>query len=236
MINEGVLKNPDVDMMFGLHVFPDLPEGMIGLREGPAMASTNELAIEITGKSAHGAMPHRGVDAIVAAAQFITMLQTIPTRNVDPFERALITIGRIEGGERGNVLAEEVNMKGTLRTFSDAVTQQVKARIQQMLDSLQPAFGAQGSFRVVAEYPVVLNHPDAVARVRAVLDLEDCTVMEPIMIAEDFAWFQRHIPAAYWFLGIKRPGCDAPLHSNQFNLNEENLLTAVEVYKRLVTR
>ena len=235
MIQEGALNDPDVDMVFGLHVMPEVPAQRIGLLAGPAMASTSELTIDVTGRSAHGAMPHRGVDAIVAAAHFITMVQTIPTRNVEPHQRALITIGKITGGERGNVLAERVRMKGTLRTFDDDVCAQVKARIQQQLDSLAPAFGAGGHMTIDAEYPAVINHEAAVACMMAVLDPGDHFPMQPMMIAEDFSWFQRHVPGAYCFLGIQKPGCDAPLHSNRFNLDEADLLPGVELYSRLVT-
>ena len=113
-------------MIFGLHLFPDIPQGKVGLRSGPLMAQTCEFDIDLKGKSAHGAMPHRGIDALLAACYFVTNLQSIVTRKINPLENALITIGRMEAGEVRNKLAENVKMEGIVRTFSDDVYNTIK--------------------------------------------------------------------------------------------------------------
>ncbi|MDD2502482.1 MAG: M20 family metallopeptidase, partial [Clostridia bacterium] len=110
MIEEGALQNPDVDCIFGYHIMPEVPQGKIGLLSGPLMASTTEFTIDLTGISAHGAMPHKGVDAILAAAHYITQMQSILTRRIDPFQQAVVTIGKFQGGEARNILASNVRM------------------------------------------------------------------------------------------------------------------------------
>ena len=235
MIAAGALKDPDVDEIYGFHILPDLPRGRIGLAAGPVMAQTVEMNLVIEGKSAHGAMPHRGVDAVVAAAQLVNELQTVVTRYVDPDQPALITVGRLEAGTRRNVLADRAVLECVVRTFSDPVFQGMKRRILAMLQGLESAYGVAARWEDFALYPVVDNHPVTTERLRAAAGAERCDPVAPMMIAEDFSFYQREVPGTFFFLGSREPGREAPLHADTFDFDEEILLTPLAVYGNLVT-
>jgi len=236
MIKEGVLQDPKVDAVFGFHIYPDVPQGKIGLSPGPIMAQTCEFDVELLGKSAHGAMPHRGVDALLAAAYFINTLQGIITRKIDPFEKALITIGKIRGGERRNILAERVRMEGMIRTFSDDVYQSIKENILGLLQGMELSHGIRGSFKEVVYYPVVDNNPEWTEKLARLLPKEAIHPMAPLMISEDFSYFQKEVPGVYFFLGCgnREKGHTFPLHSNRFNFDEEVLLLGIQMYVNIL--
>jgi len=236
MIEEGALENPKVDMIFGLHILPDIPQGKIGIRVGPVMAQTCEFDILLKGKSAHGAMPHKGVDTIVGAAHLIESLQTIMTRSIDPYEHALISIGRIYGGERRNILAEETVLEGMIRTFNDEVYDRIKGRIKDILQGMERGFAIHGDYREVTFYPVVNNHRETTKLLESCVLPEDMIPIKPMMIAEDFSFFQKAVPGTYFFIGSQnaKKGFVHPLHSNCFDFDEEVLLYAIEVYRNLL--
>lgn len=236
MIQENALIDPNVDMIFGLHMMPDIPEGKIGLNEGPIMAQTSEFNIEIIGKSSHGAMPHRGIDSIVASAHFITLIQSIITRYVDPFEKSLISIGHISGGERRNIIAERTIMEGIIRTFSDDVYLNIKNRILAILQGIEIGFNVVTHFEETTYYPVVSNDVYTYEFLYSIIEENNIVKMKPLMIAEDFSFFQKTVPGAYFFLGCgnKLLDIEYPLHSNRFNFNEDVLLIGIEIYRRIL--
>lgn len=236
MMAEGVLEDPSVDGIFAYHLLPDLPQGTIGLSAGPVMAQTCEFDIDLIGQTAHGAMPHQGKDGIYAAAGLIEGLQGILTRRVDPFERALLTIGRIEGGERRNILADRVHLEGIIRTFSDGVYQDIKGHILNLLRGLETAHGISGRFEEVVYYPPVVNDALLTEQVRHALPAGWIRPMDPMMIAEDFSQYQQAVPGVYLFLGSRNEalGHVHPLHSNQFNFDEQVLLLGIQGYKRIL--
>lgn len=237
MIQEGVLADPKVDAIFGLHLFPDIPQGKIGLRSGPLMAQTCEFDIALKGKSAHGAMPHRGIDALLAACYLVTNLQSIVTRKINPLENALITVGRMEAGERRNVLAENVKMEGIIRTFSDEVYSTIKSNILDLLQGLEKAHGIEGKYEESTYYPVVNNDLEWISRLKKMLDDEIIVEPSPLMIAEDFAYYQQKVPGVYILLGTGNPskGYTYPLHSNRFNFDEEVLLYGIQLYVEILS-
>ncbi|MGI6706441.1 MAG: M20 metallopeptidase family protein [Clostridia bacterium] len=236
MIQEGALENPKVDMIYGLHLLPDIPQGKLGLRQGPVMAQTCEFDITIRGKSSHGAMPHKGVDTIVASAYLINMIQSIITRSINPYQHGLITIGRVYGGERRNIIAEQTTLEGTIRSFDDGVYNQIKNRILEMIDGLERSFAVKTCFGEKTFYPVVMNHPETTRYLEECIGKENIVVMEPLMIAEDFSYFQKRIPGTYYFVGCGNPDKNMiyPLHSNRFNFDEAVLLNGVEIYRRIL--
>ena len=235
MIAEGALENPRVDRIYGLHLWPDVAPGKLGVRWGPMMAQTCEFDMLVHGKSAHGASPQMGVDAIVCAAALITLLQTAITRNVDPHQDTLLTIGKIRGGVAHNVIADEVTLSGTLRVFSPAVFEQLRARIMAMIKGLAVATGAEFEFRELMHYPCVNNPRPLVEDFYTYLDdMADVELVEPVMAAEDFAYYQQHIPGLFVFLGVQGGRNTQPLHNCRFDFDEENLLPGVELYGRLL--
>lgn len=237
MIQEGALDDPKVDVIFGLHLFPDIPQGKIGLRSGPLMAQTCEFDVQIKGKSAHGAMPHRGVDALLAACNFITNLQSIITRRVDPQENALITIGKMEAGERRNILAENVKMEGIIRTFNDDVYNTIKVNILNLLEGMEKTHGVTGKYEEKVYYPVVNNDEEWISKISTILDPETTMNVAPLMIAEDFSYYQQKVPGVYCLLGTGNPskGYTYPLHSNRFNFDEEVLLYGIQLYVNILS-
>ena len=157
MIEAGALQDPPVDRIYGIHIWPSVPKGKIGVRWGPMMAQTLEFDIIVHGRSAHGASPQLGVDAVVVAAELIGLLQTAITRNLDPHEDALLTIGKISGGTARNIIADKVTLNATLRVFSSSVYAKLSERIRDMLQGLTLATGATFEFKKLMQYPCVDN-------------------------------------------------------------------------------
>lgn len=235
MIAEGALENPHVDRIYGLHLWPDVSPGKLGVRWGPMMAQTCEFDMRVCGKSAHGASPQMGVDAIVSAAALINLLQTAITRNMDPHQDTLLTIGKIQGGVAHNVIADEVMLSGTLRVFSSAVFEQLRERIIAMTKGLSVATGAQFEFIELMQYPCVDNPRPLVEDFYTYLDdMSDVELVEPVMAGEDFAEYQMHVPGLFVFLGIKGGKNTQPLHNCSFDFDEEHLLVGTELYARLL--
>lgn len=234
MIEEGALQNPRVDRIYGLHVWPDVEKGKVGVRWGPMMAKTCEFDITVLGVSAHGASPQMGVDAVVVAAEFILMLQTAITRNLDPHQDALLTIGKIQGGAARNIIADKVVMNATLRVFSNEVYEKLMERIQAMADGLSRATGARIEVNTLMEYPRVDNPRYLVEDFYKYLDMQDVVLVEPVMAAEDFSCYQEKIPGLFFFLGVGGGKNQRPLHSGLFDFDEDALLYGVEIYRRIL--
>lgn len=235
MINEGALVNPKVDRIYGLHLWPTVPKGKIGIRWENLMAQTSDFVIKIHGKSAHASTPQMGVDAIVVAAELITMVQSIITRDVDPHQDALLTLGKIEGGTAHNVIAEEVTMSGTLRVFSNELFDRLMKQINALLQGLELATGASIKFETMVHYPYVANPRAMVEKFYTVIDsMDDVMLVEPVMAAEDFAEYQQEVEGMFMFLGINGGRGGAPLHSSRFDFDEDALLVGVEAFKRIL--
>jgi len=238
MIECGALDNPKIDRIYGMHVWPAVEEGKIGIRWGPMMAQTLEFDITVKGLSAHAASPQMGIDAVVVAAELITMLQTAITRSLDPHNDALLTIGRIDGGVARNVIADKVVLNATLRVLEEEVFERLLTRINAMMNGLAMATGAKFSFKELMHYPRVENPRPLVEDLYTYLDMgdmEDVVLVEPVMAAEDFACYQELVPGLFIFLGIGREDAP-PLHSDTFDFNEDNLLLGIEIYRRLATK
>jgi len=240
MIKQGVLDNPPVRAIFALHVWPELEVGEIGYASGYLMASSDNFIITIEGKSAHAARPQEGIDAVVLAAEVISGLQTIISRSIDPTEPAVITIGKIQGGTRANIIAEKVDMEGTVRTLNDRVRESMPVLMENIIRGLTGSYGASYSFKYEKGTPPVYNHPDLVQAMVPILENAlspgQLLPVKPQMVAEDFALLAEKVPAFMYLLGVKSPGqaTAAPLHSPYFNPDERAIPVGIKAMCHLV--
>lgn len=235
LIDEGLFDRFAIQSIFGIHLFPGLPEGSLGITAGPMMASAMEFSVTIHGKSAHAAQPHEGQDAIVVASQVIQAYQTIISRNRDPLETAVITIGSIHGGEAPNIIAREVVLKGTVRGFDPNVMAMIKRRMNEINAGLSAATQTQITAQLVDAYPAVINDAALTAKVSSHLSLPQAP-LKPKMFAEDFSYYQQQVPGLFAFLGTNDDSGDLayPLHSCYFNFNEKVLLQGIEYYRQVL--
>lgn len=231
MIAEGVMENPKVDAVFGLHMAPDLPTGEVAVKYGQMNASSDTIMMTVKGDHGHGAYPHSGKDAIVIAAHTITMLQTIVSRNVDPREGAVISIGTIEGGEQKNIIADEVYMTGTVRTLDPEVRDSVLKRIEEVLANTTRGLGGDYTFEIGADgYKALINDDQMVDIVKSsaseLLGSDRITELsKPSLGVEDFSYFAAAAPGAFFQLGCRNEekGIIHGVHTGRFDIDEDSL-------------
>lgn len=232
MIEAGALDDPRVDAVAMLHVDPRLPTGTIGITPGPVNASTDELSITVLGTGGHGGYPHKGIDAIPAAAATVLALQNIAARETDPLAPIVISIGTIEGGYRNNVLADKVQLTGTIRTHDPDVRAGVGARVRRIVDGVAAAYNARAEVRIVEGYPPAINDAvlaegfTAYVRAHAGFPVE---VLPATMGGEDFAYFAQRVPGLMVRLGIynEAVGSIHSGHSARFRLDEAAIPTGI---------
>ena len=235
MIKEGVLENPKVDAIIGLHLWNNIPLGTLGIKSGILMASADEFIINIKGKGGHGALPHQTVDSIVVMAHIITALQTIVSRNVNPLEPAVVTVGKVESGSNFNIIAESAKMIGTVRTFDNDLRDQIEKKIEQITKNITQAFGADYSYQYIKFYPPTINNVDMASLIKeAALDVVSNDMIlenEITMGAEDMSYFLQKVPGCYFFVGSanKEKGLDKPHHNPYFDFDEEALSIGTQV-------
>jgi amidohydrolase len=239
MIREGVLELTRPNAIFALHVWPE-NVGTVLVASGNVTASSDWFRMTVKGRSAHGARPHEGVDAIVIASEAIMMLQTIVSRSVEPTDPAVLTVGVINGGTKENIIADRVVFEGTVRALSDANRKKIPALMEAVVRKVTEAADAAYQFEYEAHTPSVYNHPELVSSMTPTLTrlLGKDRVLEwkPQMIAEDFAFFSQRIPAFYFFLGVKSPSqpVAAPLHSPNFNPDERAIPVGIKALCHLI--
>jgi amidohydrolase len=240
MVQEGVLRNPDVNAIFGLHVFANVPTGHIGWRSGPFMAAADVVEITVRGRQTHGAAPWAGVDPIVVGSQIVLGLQTIVSRQIDiTAQPAIVTIGQMEGGVRSNIIPDSVRLVGTVRTFDDAMQADIHERITRTAQRIAEAAGATADVRIDRLYPVTANDPALTARMLPTLErVAGAQLMElgKITGAEDFTYYQRQVPGVFIFLGVtpKEQVGKAPAnHSPRFFADERALVVGVRALTQL---
>ncbi|MGC9114974.1 MAG: M20 metallopeptidase family protein [Fervidicoccaceae archaeon] len=229
MIEEGALDDPKVDSIYGIHVWSDLPSGKIGLREGPILAATGDITIKVRGRGGHGAHPDQTIDPIVASSAIVLSLQSIVSRNIDPFDSAVVTIGSIQGGSAFNVIPETVLMKGTYRTMRKETRELVKARIKEIAEKVASAYGASAEVTLKDVTPPTINNPEAVEIARkvaiALFGENNIALPKPSMGGEDFSYYLERVPGAFILLGTGNPqkGTNVPHHSPAFDVDEDVL-------------
>ena len=230
MIRDGVLQQPAPDFAFGLHLWNQFAFGQAAVQAGPLLAAADEFRLTVTGRGSHGAMPHEGIDAIVAAAQVVTALQTVVSRSIDPTQTAVLTIGTVHGGQAFNVLAGDVTMTGTVRTFDAAVRQQVWQSIETIGRSVCQAYGAGFTLEQIGcAAPATVNHPRPTETMRqaaqTLTDVVQVTQVKPLMIAEDMSEFLQRVPGCFALLGAgPHPH---PHHNAGFDFDERALPVGV---------
>ncbi|HWP44373.1 MAG TPA: amidohydrolase [Blastocatellia bacterium] len=240
MIKEGALENPRPQAIFGLHVMPNIEVGQIGYNSGPAMASSDRFVITIRGKKVHGAYPHDGIDAVVVAAQCVTALQSIRSRRINTMEPLVITLGSIHGGNRFNIIADEVVLEGTMRTLNEEVRSRAMEMMRETLAGITSAYGAKFDLQFDKPNPVTYNDPKLVEQMlptlRRVVGEANVITPKPQMGAEDFSYFQKVIPGFYYFLGVgnRAKGITAMIHTPEFDVDEESLVIGVKVMTSMV--
>ena len=241
MVQRGVMENPHVDRVYGLHVKPYLPVGVIETRAGTLNASTDDVELTIHGRSSHGAYPESGADAIVCAAQVITSLQTLVSRNVSPLASAVLSLGMISGGTAGNIICDRVSLRGTLRTANGEIRAMMKRRIAEVASGVAAAMGCTAEVCITSGYAALVNdeaEAGRVMRVGARLLGEKNVVRKaaPSMGGEDFSFFCERVPGAFFHLGcVKKEDMPAPLlHSRDFHLDEDCLTVGAMMHVALV--
>jgi amidohydrolase len=225
MVEDGAMEG--VDAVVGLHVTSELERGQVGFRAGPLMAAADRFVATVRGRAAHAAYPHRGVDAIVLAAQVVLAIQTVVSRRLSPMDHGVITVGVIQGGVRSNVVADEVRMEGTIRSFTPEVRSLLAAGLQDACRIVEP-LGGSWDLQVVEGFPVTWNDPALTALVRAAaveaLGEEHVQEISPEMGSEDFSFLAQRAPGCYFYLGTRAPGePPRPAHSPTFDIDEAAL-------------
>lgn len=232
MIEDGCLEG--VDAIFGLHVDPTIECGVIGIKYGAYCASSTDVIIEVEGKSCHGAYPSQGVDAIVATCGIVTNLQSVISRNIDSRDSAVLSFGKIIGGEKENIVAQNVRVSGTLRTLSPEIKNKVKERVKEMVEFTAKGYGATGKVTYRDSYTALINHDEYIDIVKENGKelLGDSGIYVKTLAnmgVEDFAYFVEKIPGAFFNLGVgnKKKGITAPLHNDKFDIDEDSLKIGV---------
>lgn len=236
MVSEGIIEKFQIDRIVGMHIFPEYLQGKVAAKAGALMARNGEVEITVTGQKAHGAMPHKGQDAIVAASNFVIAAQSIMNRSIDPMKSAVFTMGKIYGGEASNVIADEVHIRGTIRAFSDDVYETLVKRIEDIAKGTGEAYNCEIKVRFNHMYRVVQNDEMLVSALKKTVGAENFVEAKPAMISEDFSFFQQKVPGMFFFLGAynEEAGYIHPLHSSKFDFDESILLTAIQVYWNLL--
>jgi carboxypeptidase Ss1 len=229
MIEAGVMNNPKVDFVFGLHIDGDENSAILGFRGGPMMAAPDTFRIKIRGKGGHGSAPHQTVDPVYIAAQVITALQGVSGRMMDPIQPFVITVGAVHAGTKENIIPDEAVLDGTIRTLNDATRKRAKAKVTEVAKGVCRAFGAraQVEFEIDA-YPVTINDEKVTSRaMRIVKKIPGAKVKirKQLLGGEDFSRFLQQAPGTFYFLGTRNPakGCVYPNHSSRFKVDEEVL-------------
>ncbi len=238
MIEDGLFERFSIERAYGLHLASKYPTGVLGFREGPMYASSDSIEIEVKGVGGHGSAPHDTIDPIYTAANFVTSVQSVVSRMIDPLEPAVVTVGAIHGGTTHNVIPRTCSMLGTVRAFNTNVREQMPERIERVLRSCCDASGASYDFRYLWRYPVTSNDPAQTqyARALAIELVGDARTIEVsrLMGAEDFSFYAERVPACFYTLGSGGgPDTSHPHHSSFFDIDERALPTGVAMMTAL---
>jgi amidohydrolase len=243
MCRENVLQSPKVDVIFALHGWPYWDLGVVGVKAGPAMASTNPWSMTIHGRGAHAAYPHKGIDPIVVAAHVITALQCIAARFTDPLDSVVVTVGKVQAGTAANIIPDTAELVGTIRTLNPTTRTMAVALFEQIAGQTAAAFGARADVRVQDGYPVCVNDAKAAQFVeqvaRDVLGADKLAeIVSASMGGEDFAYYAQQVPAAFWRLGVRRgdPAKQPTLHQSTYNFPDEAIPLAIRMHCEIAMR
>ena len=236
LLEKGLVEKYGIDEIFGLHMYPEIEEGYAGVRPMHFLSGAGEVDIDIIGKSGHGAMPQDANDSVVIAANYIVALQSIISRNIRPLDEGVLTIGKIEGGSRRNIISGDVRLEGTIRAFKENVYEKIKSRIREISKGFEQTYGCSVEVEIRDDYPPVYNDQRLFEEFKNAVGEEDIKILEPLMIAEDFSYYQRSIPGLFFMLGSRNEekGFTKSLHNIGFDMDERALLYGIEFYARLL--
>jgi len=239
MVEDGLFKLFPVEQVYGMHNWPGMPVGTFAVRSGPMMAAFDIFEIVVRGKGAHAAMPHTGIDPVVTAAQIVTGLQTIASRNTHPVDAAVVSVTQIHAGDTWNVIPAEVVLRGTTRSFRPEVRDNIERTIPRIARSIAEAYGATVSVRYERRYPPTINTPEATEiAARVASDVVGESQVErnptPTMGAEDFAFMLEQKPGCYVWIGNGPSDNERVLHSPHYDFNDEVLPIGASYWARLV--
>jgi amidohydrolase len=239
MLKEGVFANLKPSAIFGLHTHPGLAVGELGLTIGPAMAAVDHFIITIKGKQSHGAYPHKSVDPIIMATEAVGAFQTIRSRSLSPLEPSVVTVGIIRGGERFNIIPEQVYLEGTVRTYNPEVQDMVEHRMNKILEGITLAYG--GSFELDYDRgtPATINDPELakqmIPTMERVVGKSNLKLLDPVMGGEDFAFFANEVPGMYYRLGVLKPGTTSGwVHTPTFRADDSCLEVGIRAMSNLL--
>lgn len=244
MIKAGCLESPRVDMAFGLHVgqiFPEVTTGQIGICEGPILAAATAFTMKVRGKSTHGALPHLGVDPITTTSEIILALQKIVSREVDPLNPAVLTVGKIEGGEAFNIITSEVNLCGDFRTLYESDRLFISERMKEMSKAIAEANRAEAEVEILGGYPPTVNDAEATniiidAAAEIIGSDNIIHIKKPNMGTEDMSLYLEKVPGAFFVLGTGNPekGITYPHHNSKFDLDEDVLWVGTAIFVKTI--
>ncbi|MGA2955233.1 MAG: M20 family metallopeptidase [Thermodesulfobacteriota bacterium] len=240
MVEEGVLENPRVDAIFGAHLFPDLQIGKVGIHEKEGLAATDRVIIKILGKGGHGAYPHLSRDPILAAGHLITQIHSIVSRSIAPLDSAVVTIGKVSGGTAFNIIPDEVELLGTVRSLNSRVREELKSRLEQVTKGVSGSFDLDYRFDYQYGYPALVNDPEMSHLVASAcargIGKENVEFIKPSMGGEDFAYYLQKVPGSFFRLGCRNEekGIVHPFHSSSFDIDEDVLPFGVEMFARII--
>ena len=240
LVEEGVLENPKVDAIFGAHLFPDLQIGKIGIHEKEGLAATDRVIIKMIGRGGHGAYPHLSRDPILAAGHLITQINSIVSRSIAPLDSAVISIGKIQGGTAFNIIPDEVEILGTVRSLNPRVQEDLKSRLEQVTQGVARSFDLDYRFDFQYGYPPLVNDPEMSHLVASAcakgIGKENVEFINPSMGGEDFAYYLQKVPGSFFRLGCRNEekGIIHPFHNSSFEIDEDVLPLGVEMFARII--
>jgi amidohydrolase len=240
IIESGIFSKYNVKSIFGLHIFPNLEEGIIGCKSGGLMAKAAELDITIIGKGGHGGQPHLGIDSIQVASKLLEGLNLITSKYISPFETCIIAVGKITGGTIRNIIPEMTKLEGTIRALSTETFDFVKKKINDLSKSLELAYDVKISVQIADGYPPVINDKDYVEVLKDAIAKEGLIYKEvlPEMLAEDFGFYQESMKGVFFFLGSRnvKLGTTYSLHNSKFNFSSTVLENGLKTYISLSSK
>ena len=238
MINEGVLEG--IDEIYGIHLWNYQKVGEIGVKDGPILAAADMFEITITGRGGHGATPHGTVDAVIVASHLVNSLQTIVSRNTNPLESTVVTIGTINGGYNFNIIADKVSLKGTTRSYTKENRKLIKSRMKDIIAGTEKMFSAKIELNYMDGYPPTVNDKKCAERVvNAVSKVINKKSFKPYlsMGGEDFSYYLEKIPGCFFFVGsspVDREPLSSPHHCSHFDIDEDSLLIGASSFVRII--
>lgn len=232
IVEQNIFSKYNVKEIYGLHVSPDLDFGVLSSRPNAFMASACDIIIDVYGKSSHGARPHQGIDSIVIASEIISSLQNIVSRQINPNETGVITIGKINGGTRANILAGHVKMEGTIRTFNDDVHNLILEKINNIIEATKIKYQCDINVEYIIPYPVLVNDENLYNKFKTVFP--ESILADKSTGAEDFSFYSSVVPSLFYNIGIKKDNQQYPLHHELFDFDPSICIEGIKSFYKLL--